>query len=88
MVVAAARTQCLGLSMSVVLQLAEERVLLGQQHFDVLHTHPDDPGADVRLQSVDALIVRDGEETRGALQPDSGTINLTSLQFLCAYTMN
>lgn len=52
----AARTQFLGLSVSVVLQFAEEGVLLGQQHFDVLHTHSDYPGANVRLESVDTLV--------------------------------
>lgn len=49
------RTYFLGLSVSVVLQFAEEGVLLGQQHFDVLHTHSDYPGANVRLKSVDTL---------------------------------
>lgn len=48
-------TQFLGLSVSVVLQFAEERVLLSQQHFDVLHAHSDYPGANVRLKSVDTL---------------------------------
>lgn len=49
-------TDFLGLSMSVVLQLAEEGVLLGQQHFNVLHTHSDYSGANVRLKSVDTLV--------------------------------
>lgn len=49
------RTQFLGLSVSVVLQFAEEGILLGQQYFDVLHTDSDYPGADVRLESVDTL---------------------------------
>lgn len=48
-------THLFGLSVRVVLQLAEEGVLLRQQHFDVVHAHSDYPGADVRLQSVNAL---------------------------------
>lgn len=52
----AERTHFLGLSVSVVLQFAEEGVLLGQQHFDILHTHSDYPGANVRLKSVDTLV--------------------------------
>ena len=55
------RTNFLGLSVSVLLQLAEEGVLLGQQHFDVLHTHCDYPGADVRLKSVDTLSGQRGD---------------------------
>lgn len=48
--------------MSVALQFAEEGVLLGQEHFDVLHAHSDYPRADVGLQSVDALVERgDGD---------------------------
>lgn len=38
------------------LQFAEEGVLLGQQHFDVLHTHRDHPGANIWLKSVDTLV--------------------------------
>lgn len=40
-------TYVLGLSVSVALQLAEEGILLGEQHLDVLHAHGDHPGADV-----------------------------------------
>lgn len=54
------RTYFFGLAVSVALQLAEEGVLLGQQHFDVLHAHSDYPRADVGLQSVDALVGRAG----------------------------
>lgn len=50
------RTDFLGLSVSVLLQLAEERILLSQQHFDVLHAHCDDPGANVGLERVDTLM--------------------------------
>lgn len=56
------RTHFLGLSMSAVLQLAEEGVLLGQQHFNVLHTHSDYPGVNIWLKSVDTLV---GEERYG-----------------------
>lgn len=56
------RTYFFGLGVSVALQLAEEGVLLGQQHFDVLHAHSDYPRANVGLQSVDALAGRgDGD---------------------------
>lgn len=57
----AVRTHFLGLSVSVLLQFAEEGVLLGQQHFDVLHTHSDYPGANVRLKSVDTLVGQRGD---------------------------
>lgn len=53
-------TQFLGLSVSVVLQLAEEGVLLGQQNFDVLHTHSNYPGANIWLKSVDTLVGQSG----------------------------
>lgn len=49
-------TNFLGLCMCFILQLAEVGVLLGQQHFDVLHTHPNDPGAYIWLQSVNTLV--------------------------------
>lgn len=49
------RTYFLGLSVSIILQFAEEGVLLGQQHFNVLNTHSDYPGANIRLKSVDTL---------------------------------
>lgn len=51
----AGRTGLLGLSVSVGFQLAEEGVLLCQQHFDVLHAYSDYPGANIRLKSVDTL---------------------------------
>ena len=54
-------THFLGLGVGVVLQLAEEGVLLGQQHFDVLHTHSDYPGANIRLESVDTLVGQRGD---------------------------
>lgn len=56
----ARHTYFLGLSVGVILQFAEERVLLGQQNFNILHTHSDYPGVDVWLKSVDALM---GERT-------------------------
>lgn len=69
------RTYFFGLSMSVALQFAEEGVLLGQQHFDVLHAHSDYPGANVGLQSVDALV---GSRDRGKMSragPESSHSN-------------
>lgn len=50
------RTHFFGLGVSIVFQFAEERVLLGQQHFNVLHTHFDYPGANIWLKSVDTLV--------------------------------
>jgi len=41
---------------SVALQFAEEGILLGEQQLDVLHAHGDHPGADIRVQRVDALV--------------------------------
>lgn len=43
----AKHTYFLGLGVGVILQFAEEGVLLGQQNFNVLHTHSDYPGADI-----------------------------------------
>lgn len=54
--------------MGVIQQFAKEGVLLGQQNFDVLHTHSDYPGADVWLESVDALV---GERGEGADTPSA-----------------
>lgn len=48
--------------MGVILQFAQKGVLLGQQNFNVFHTHSDYPGADVWLKSVDALVGERGEE--------------------------
>lgn len=73
----ATRTDFLGLSMSVVLQLAEEGVLLGQQHFNVLHTHSDYSGADVRLKTVDTLV---GERRDVLGKPCADITNPDSLQ--------
>lgn len=59
--ISAVSTQFLGLSMRVILQFTEEGVLLGQQHFDVLHAHSDYPGANIWLKSVDTLIGKRGD---------------------------
>lgn len=61
----AMHTYFLGLSVGVILQFAEEGVLLGQQNFNVLHTHFDYSGADIWLKSVDALVkeMRDKADT-------------------------
>lgn len=66
--------------MGVILQFAEERVLLGQQNFNVLHTYSDYPGADIWLESVDALVGerRDQDDTSCAR-----VMNADSLQVRC-----
>lgn len=66
--------------MSVILQFAEEGVLLGQQHFDVLHTHSDYPGANVRLKSVDTL---QGQRRESGSQPEA---QQKKSRFLYSYT--
>lgn len=63
--------------MGVTLQFAEERVLLGQQNFNILHTHSDYPGADVWLKSVDALM---GERTGEDDTSYARVMNSDSLQ--------
>lgn len=70
-------TYFLGLSVGVILQFAEERVLLGQQNFNILHTHSDYPGADVWLKRVDALM---GETTDEDDTSDARVMNSDSLQ--------
>lgn len=68
--------------MSILLQFAEEGVLLGQQHFDVLHTHSDYPGVNIRLKSVDTLVGQRGD-VDDKLQ--TNIINPDSLQLHGAY---
>lgn len=75
-------TYFLGLSVGLILQFAKEGVLLGQQNFDVLHAHADDPGADVRLEGVDALVGERGGEEADA--PDANGVIST----LSGYTPN
>lgn len=71
-------TDFLGLGVGVFLEFAEEGVLLGQQNFNVLHTHSDYPGADIWLKSVDALVgERRGEEIH---TPNANVMNSHSLQ--------
>lgn len=78
--ISAVSTQFLGLSMRVILQFTKEGVLLGQQHFDVLHAHSDDPGANIRLKSVDTLT---GQRGDGVDDLQTDIINWNSLQ--CIY---
>lgn len=79
------RTKFLGLSVGVFLQFAEVGVLLGQQHFDVLHAHSDYPGADVRLKSVDTLVRQRGDAVDA---PPADIINPHSLWSHGAHEMN
>lgn len=78
----AMHTYFLGLSVGVILQFAKEGVLLGQQNFNVLHTHSDYPGADIWLKSVDALVGERGERGEEADTPDVDVI----IHILYSYT--
>lgn len=82
-------TYFLGLSVGVILQFAKEGVLLGQQNFDVLHTHTDYPGANVRLKSVDALVGERGTRGEEADTPYAAVriqIRFTS-KFRCEHSL-
>lgn len=50
-----ALTKFLGLSVSIISKLAEEGVLLREEHLHVLHADVEDSGSDVGTQRVNTL---------------------------------
>lgn len=73
-----ALTKFLGLIVSIISKLAEEGVLLREEHLHVLHADVDDSGSDVGAQRVNTLKTESSKESRTQRTSLSHTIKQTN----------